>query len=196
MQEVFYEETAAVQSTGSAKTKYYIVKTLSVVSYTIAIIWLIISVMFFPTQGNVLINILFAAIPFVLFLASGIVLGKMKDKLYVDYDYTFVSGSIRFSRVIKNVKRKGILKFDTSNIERIGRYGSDTFERYILAREKKKMILTSNQTPDDGKSFYYIVANVGGIKYIFVLECTETFISYVIRYSNRTVIEDGFFNKK
>ncbi len=196
MQEVFYEETATVQSTGSAKTKYYVVKTFSVVFYTIAITWLIISVMFFPTQGNVLINILFAAIPFVLFLSSGIVLGKIKDKLYVDYDYTFVSGSIRFSRVIKNVKRKGILKFDTNNIEKIGKYGSDTFERYMLAPEKKKMILTSNQTPDDGKSFYYIVANVGGIKYIFVLECTETFISYVIRYSNRTVIEDGFFNKK
>lgn len=196
MQEVFYEETAMVQSSAPAKTKYYTVKTFSVISYTIAVFWLILSIMFFPLQGNVLVNVLFAAIPFVLFLLSGIVLGKMKDKLYVDYDYTFVSGSIRFSRVIKNVKRKGILKFDTTNIEKVGIYGSDTFDRYMLMPEKKKMILTSNKTPEDGKNFYYIVANVGGIKYLFVLECTEIFISYVIRYSNRTVIEDGFFNKK
>ncbi len=196
MQEVFYEETAMVQSSAPAKTKYYTVKTFSVISYTIAVFWLILSIMFFPLQGNVLVNILFAAIPFVLFLLSGILLGKMKDTLYVDYDYTFVSGSIRFSRVIKNVKRKGILKFDTTNIEKVGIYGSDTFDRYMLMPEKKKMILTSNKTPEDGKNFYYIVANVGGIKYLFVLECTETFISYVIRYSNRTVIEDGFFNKK
>ena len=196
MQEVFYEETALVQSTGSAKTKYYVIKTFSIVSYMIAIFWLIVSITFFPLKGNVLINILVAALPFVIFLVSGIMLGKMRDKMYVDYDYTFVSGSIRFSRVIKNVKRKGILQFDTGNIEKIGRYGSDTFERYMLAPEKKKIILTSNQTPDEGKDFYYIVANVGGIKYVFVLECTEVFISYVIRYSNRTVIEDGFFNKK
>lgn len=196
MQEVFYEETAMVQSSGSAKTKYYVVKTCSVISYTVAIFWLIIAILWFPTQGNVLINIIGAAIPFAIFLFSGILLGKIKDKLYVDYDYTFVSGSIRFSRVIKNVKRKGILLFETSNIEKLGKYGSETFERYLMIPEKKKIILTSNVEPDDGKSFYYIVANVGGQKYLFILECTETFISYVIRYSNRTVIEDGFFNKK
>ena len=196
MQEVFYEESAMVQSSGPAKTRYYIVKTFSVISYVIATVWGIIAVMLFPTQGNVLLNILFAALPFAVFLASGIILGKIKDKLYVDYDYTFVSGSIRFSRVIKNVKRKNILQFETSSIEKLGRYGSDTFERYMIMPDKKKVVLTSNIEPEDGKGFYYIVANVNGQKYIFVLECSETFISYVIRYSNRTVIEDGFLRKK
>nr|MBO4517747.1 hypothetical protein [Clostridia bacterium] len=196
MQEVFYEESAMVQSSGPAKTRYYIVKTFSVISYVIATVWGIIAVMLFPTQGNVLLNILFAALPFAVFLASGIILGKIKDKLYVDYDYTFVSGSIRFSRVIKNVKRKNILQFETSSIEKLGRYGSDTFERYMIMPDKKKVVLSSNIEPEDGKGFYYIVANVNGQKYIFVLECSETFISYVIRYSNRTVIEDGFLRKK
>lgn len=196
MQEVFYEETATVQNTGGAKSKYYVVKTLSVISYSVAVFWLIMAIMLFPLKGNILLNIVFAAIPFLIFLASGIVLGKMKDKLYVDYDYTFVSGSIRFSRVIKNVKRKGIIQFETGNIEKLGRFGSDTFERYMLMPEKKKQILTSNSEPYDGKNFYYIVANVGGIKYIFILECTEIFISNIIRFSNRTVIEDGFFSNK
>ena len=196
MQEVFYEESAMVQSLGPAKTKYYIVKTFSVISYVIATLWAIISFMLFPLNGEVLLNLLFAALPFAIFLVSGILLGKIKDKLYVDYDYTFVSGSIRFSRVIKNVKRKNVLHFETSSIEKLGKYGSDTFERYMLMPDKKKIILTSNSEPEEGKGFYYIVANVGGQKYVFVLECTETFISYVIRYSNRTVIEDGFFSKK
>ena len=84
MQEVFYEESAMVQSSGPAKTRYYIVKTFSVISYVIATVWGIIAVMLFPMQGNVLLNILFAALPFAVFLASGIILGKIKDKLYVD----------------------------------------------------------------------------------------------------------------
>lgn len=40
-------------------------------------------------------------IPVALFCFSGIVLGRMKNKMYVDYDYTFVTGSVRVSKVIK-----------------------------------------------------------------------------------------------
>ncbi len=196
MQEVFYEETAALQSVGAAKTKYYVIKTLSVVSYVIAIIWLIIGVTFFPLEGNVFLNILFAAVPFLLFLGSGIFFGKVKDRLYVDYDYTFVTGSIRFSRIIKNAKRKSILVFDTQNIERIGRYGSSTFQKYVALPNKKQIYLTSNATPSDGKDFYYMTVNVKGQKYLLILECSELFLSNILRFTGRLVFEDDFFNKK
>ena len=195
MQDVFYEESATMQNTGAAKTKYYICKTLSIISYVIAITWLIVTLITFPLEGNVLINILFAAIPFALFLASGILIGKLKDKFYVDYDYTFVTGSVRFSKVIKNVKRKNIIVSDTGNVEKIGRYGSDTFERYVAMPNKKQMVLTSNTETSPGKDFYYMVVNTNGQKYLFVIECTETFLSNILKFSNRTVFDDEFFAK-
>ena len=106
MQEVFYEESAVMQNTGSAKTKYYVFKTFSVVSYVLAILWLFLAFYFFPMEGNILLNLLFAALPFAVLLISGIFIGKVKDKFYVDYDYTFVTGSVRISKVVKNKKGK------------------------------------------------------------------------------------------
>ena len=113
-----------------------------------------------------------------------------------DFDYTFVSGSLRFSRVIKNVKRKKVLVFDTQNIDKIGRYNSDIFKRYESTPNIKKLVLTMNTEPQEGKDFYYLAVGVGGQKYLLVLECTELFISHIIRFSSRTVIEDGFLNKR
>ena len=195
MQEVFYEESAVVQNVGPAKTKYFIFKTFSIISYVIAILWLMLAIFAFPLEGNVLMNIVFAALPFVIFLLSGIFTGKIKDKFYVDYDYTFVSGSLRFSRVIKNVKRKSILVFDADCIEKLGKYGSGTYERCALSPDKKLLTLTSNVEASDGKEFYYIFAAVGGQKYLLILECTETFIANVIKFTKRTILEDEFFNK-
>ena len=102
MQEVFYEESAKQQSAGSAKTKFYMFKAFSIASYVIAVLWFIIVIGFYPVgEGNIWVNLIFMIFPFSLFLVSGILLGKFKERFYVDYDYTFVSGSIRFSKVIK-----------------------------------------------------------------------------------------------
>ena len=60
---------------------------------------------------------------------------------------------------------------------------------------KKQMILTSNAEPAQDKGFYYMVVNAGGQKYLFVIECTETFLSNILKFSNRTVFDDEFFAK-
>lgn len=197
MQEIFYEESVLTENKGSAKTKYYIIKTISVISYVLAGLWGIVMLFTFPFgQGNLLFNILFVLIPFALFIASGVISGKFKDKFYVDYDYTFVSGSIRFSKVINNIKRKNILVFDVQSIEKIGRCGSATFDRYSAMPDKKKLILTSNDAPIDGKDFYYMVVNTGGQKFMLIIECTETFLHNILRFSNRTIFDDEFFKKQ
>ena len=196
MQEVFYEESATMTKTGSAKTKYYILKTFSIISYVFAVLWAIIVFNFYQFSSNIVLDIIFILVPLILFIATGILLGRFKDKLYVDYDYTFVSGSIRFSKVIKNIKRKKVLVFDTANIDKLGKYGSDSFYRYESTPGIKKLVLTMNSEPQEGKDFYYLAVTVGGQKYLLILECTQIFISNIIRFSSRTVIEDGFFNKR
>ena len=197
MQDLFYEESVLTQNERSEKTKYYVFKTFSVVSYVIAVVWGIVMLMTFPFgSGNVLINILFVLIPLALFIASGIIIGKFKDRFCVDYDYTFVSGSIRFSKIIKNVKRKNIIKFEVQSIEKIGYYGNSFFDRYSAMSGIKKHILTSNTEPAEGKNFYYMVVNSGGQKYLFVLECTETFLHNILKFSNRTIFDDEFFKKQ
>ena len=107
MQDVFYEECAKIQNEKTSKNKYYFIKTFSVISYVLAVVWVIIVFYGFDFSGEgLLLKIIFVLLPLVMFILSGIFIGRIKDKMYVDYDYTFVSGSIRFSRVIKNIKRK------------------------------------------------------------------------------------------
>lgn len=196
MQEIFYEESAKIQEESSAARNYYIAKVFMVISYVLAVIWGVFCLTFIIDLKNILLSLIFSLIPLALFIVSGIILGKFKDKFYVDYDYTFVSGSIRFSKVIKNIKRKHIINFDTSDIEKIGLYGSELYEKYSKMPDIKTKILTSNSTPSEGKDFYYIVANVGGDKYVFIVECSELFIVNILKFTNRTVLDQEILNKK
>ncbi len=191
MQEIFYEESSNQRDVGSGKTKYYIFKVLSIISYIFVGLWALMFFIFFEFKGNILLNLVIALIPFAMFLASGILLGRFKDRFYVDYDYTFITGTIRFSKVIKNIKRKHIVSFETSDIEKIGKYGSETFNRYSLMPGIKSVVLTSNSIADENKEFYYIVANVNGEKKIYILECTETFIVNVLKFSKRSVLDEA-----
>lgn len=191
MQEIFYEESAKQRDAGSGKTKYYIFKTLSVISYVFVGLWVFLFFTFFEFKGNILLNLVIALIPLALFLTSGILIGKFKDRFYVDYDYTFISGTIRFSKIIKNIKRRHIVSFETSEIERIGKYGSDTFNKYSCMPDVKTVILTSNNTPDENKDFYYFVVAHEGSKKLYILECTQTFLVNVLKFSKRTVLDEA-----
>lgn len=196
MQEVFYEESSNIQKESAATKKYYVAKVIMTISYVIAVAWGIICLFFIIDLKHILSSLVFSLIPLALFITSGVILGKMKDKIYVDYDYTFVSGSIRFSKVIKNFKRKHVINFDTHDIEKIGLYESESFERYSKMPDVKIKILTSNSLSSEGKDFYYIVANTGGDKNLFVLECSELFIVNILKFSGRTVLDQELVNKR
>ena len=202
MQELFYEESATVIDEKPAKRKYNTFKILSIIFYVLALLWFLFIFNFvscYVTEGGVekvnLIELIFCWAIFILILGTGIVFSIFKNKCYVDYDYTFISGSIRIAKVINQVRRRLVIKFDTVNIEKIGRCNSATYNRYSLISGIKKKVLTQNSIAGKDKGFYYIVANVEGEKYLLVLECTPLFISNILRYSYKYVIEEEF-NKK
>lgn len=192
MREIFYEESAEIQNKKSASTKYNIFKVLSIVSYVLFVLWCVIVLTIYPLSGNVLVDIIGIILPMLAFLPSGIILGRIKNKFYVEYDYTFVSGSIRFSKIIKNTKRKLIIKFDVSSIEKLGKYGSQTFNKYEAMPGINKLILTSNYEATSGKDFYYLVINYAGAKKLLILECTEIFMVNILKFASKNIIEEDF----
>ncbi len=192
MQEIFYEESARLTNEKSASIKYNIIKILSISSYVILVIWLILSFNFYGLTGVWFIDLLFILIPAVMFLSSGIILGKLKNKMYVEFDYTFVSGDLRISKVIKNIKRRFVIKFDVKNIEKLGFYGNETFDRYSKMPGISKLFLTSNTVADYNKDFYYMVVNTQESKKLLIFECTETLIVNVIKFANKTILDEYF----
>lgn len=197
MQELFYEECALVQNAQSSTKKYNFFKGISIFFYCLIIIWTVAFVYLYVLDvNNLVFHFIFYLLPTAVFLASAILFGIFKNRFYVDYDYTFISGEIRVSKVIKNVKRRFIIAFDTSCIEKLGLYASKTFAYYGEMVGINKQIFTQNDLPAENKDFYYIVANVNGQKQLMIFECTETFIKNILKFSKKTVLEEELLRKK
>ena len=193
MQEVFYEETATLVNQEKAEKKYNFLKILSIVCYILFTLYAITLFTFFsPDPNNVAFSMVLSLFPLVILLASAIILGKIKNTIYIEYDYTFISGSIRVAKVIKDFKRRTIIKFEAYNIEKIGYYDSETYKKYDMLPGINKKILTHNLSPAENKNFYYIVVNVNGEKNLLIFECTKLFISNVLKFSRKTVLEARF----
>ena len=192
--ELLYEESAQTIDYISAKRKFNIVKAFSVISYVIAAIWLVIVWYFFDWNagGGIVFNIIVAFLPPAIFIVGGILLGKYKNRFYVDYDYIFISGTVQIAKIFNQSKRKEVLSFETREIEKIGMYASNTYEKYENFPGIVNSILTSNSTPADNKDFYYMVVNSQGYKYLLVFECTETFIVNILKFAKKNVLEQEF----
>ncbi len=196
MQDVFYEETATLLDDAKASRRFNIFRIISKICYILFTIYAIILVYFFgPEEKNVVFSIIASFLPLLIILAIAIVFGIYKNTLYVEYDYTFISGTIKVSKVIKNFKRKHVISFDTYNIEKIGYYDSPTYNKYQAMPGIDKKILTHNSMPIENKNFYYFVVNVNSQKHLLIFECTQQLIINVLKFSKKTVLEERFSNK-
>ncbi len=194
MQEVFYEESATLIDEEKATKKYNFYNLISKILYVIFTFYAIIVFLFFgPEPGFVVFSIILTFLPMIIILVMAIMCGRYKNTLYNVYDYTFVSGSIRVSKVIKDINRKSVIKFDTYNIERIGYFNSATYKKYESITGINKLVLTQNLIPAENKNFYYFVVNVNAQKNLLVFECTQQFIVNVIKFSKKTILEEEFF---
>lgn len=189
MKEVFYEETCFAVQSESKKKKIILFKILSLGCYVVS--FLLLLILYYMVQYLTLLNGLIVFTPPTIFLVMGIIINKLKDRLLVEYDYTFVTGSIRFSKVFNNVKRKNIISFDCTEIEKIGRYNSPVCNKYFLLDSVKKFFLTSNDEPAEDKGRFYIVTSKNTQKYIFILECTNEFLIHILRSTKSHAIEEG-----
>lgn len=192
MREIFYEETAMVNNPKKCSRRYNLLKILSIISYVFAVLNLYLAFAYPVIPDNILLSVIMAFIPVVFFVILGILFGKRKNLMYIEYDYTFVTGSVRISKVIANLKRKSLFVFEAKEIEQIGMYGSDAYLRYEKTPGIVKKILTSNETPNENKDFYYIVAVIEGEKHLFIIESTKLFISNILKFANRTILEKEF----
>ena len=174
MQEVFYEESSLLNKEKAALGKYRLLKTFSIISYVLAGLVVLMFFYFYNLENfSVLVFAISVLLPIALFLFFGIMLGRMKNSMYVDYDYTYVSGSIRISKIIRKIKRKNILKFEAGDIVQMGKYGS-------------------NQTPSDGCDFFYLQVNTEGSNKLLIFDCSEKFMATILRYSNKTILEKDY----
>ena len=192
MKDIFYEESAKTIDVKSARFKYNACNIVSILSIVALVCWIYLLLIGFEFgTGSLILNIIIISLPTIMFLSSAIILGIFKNRFYVDYDYTFISGQIRISKVVKEIKRYECITFECREIEKIGKYGSESYKRIEKMTGVTKMILTSNNVASEDKEFFYMTVNRDGKK-LLVFECSKTFISNVLQFTGRLVLEEGF----
>ena len=187
MQDIFYEESVATRNVSGSKIKLRVFRIASIFSTIMGILFVIL--LFFSSS---LFEIVLSAILMLLSFFSAYYYNRKKDTFNIDFDYTFVTGSIRISKVLNNKRRKNIVNFNTTEIITIGKANSQTYLRLTLDKSNKLIVATTNDTPDENKDFYYIHFSVGGERKLIVLECTELFMYHVLKHSNKSVLEQDF----
>ncbi len=190
MQDVFYEESTTLNNEKSENKKYGLIKFAAMITIFIAVFWAYLVIFFLDLRS--IFNILFfGVLPIVIFIFLGLYLGKIKDKFSVVYDYTFITGSVRISKVIRGVKRKSVINFECSEIEKMGKIDTDSYNSYLSQVNNGLDFIraTINVEPSYNKAFYYVVVNAMSKKTLIVLECSKEFIVNVLKFSKRSIVD-------
>ncbi len=192
MREVLYEESSTLINFKSAALKHNVFLVLSIISFMLIFPWILVFAPAWVYTSSVswILKAIFVVVPIVLLILLGFLSIKFKNKFFVEYDYVFVNGSIRFSKVIKHKNRKFITKFEATDIEKMGKVGSKTFYQYLERETIVTEVLTKNELPMTGKDFYYLLVNLGGQTTMYVIECTQNFLINVLKFSKGKSILD------
>ncbi|MBO5525827.1 MAG: hypothetical protein J5993_03670 [Clostridia bacterium] len=110
----------------------------------------------------------------------------------ISYDYSFVSGEFQASRVYNNKRRKFIVSFTNDEILKLGKVGSETYERLKADRNNREVVLTPNKKPMQGKEQYYLYLSTTYGKKIYVLECREKMMVLLLQGAKRGIVEEDF----
>lgn len=179
--EVFYEETAIYKNENLARKRYVVSFITALVFFVFAFLALIL-VLFSPTN-MVIVPIVFL----VLFLGLGIFFFIKRNRYKIDYDYTFVSGSLRISKVFNSVKRKLILKCESESVLGIGKYNNESFIRHKSNPMNKVVMAVANKEREE--DFYYILCRDNGVNTLFVLECSKKLIDNILFFTGKMIAD-------
>ena len=113
-------------------------------------------------------------------LSAGAAVGLFlfKDRLKVEYEYTFTNGTLDFARVFHNTSRKELGSMNVKNVAACGHVAHDSFNRYLSMQglEKKNWFLNR-----DGNLFYFYYEKNDG-KHMIIIEPSEEMVGMIRGY--------------
>ena len=195
--DAFYEESAICQKSAKESKKYKIINVIFWVCIVIFAVFLMQCVINIPwslsTEEDYMVLgfAIFCGVQSLAFGITAFILYKWKSRLNVSYDYAFVSGELRISKVININKRKLIARIDSADILQIGDTDNSGFDRLYADPNTKKWLCTPNEEAAEGKFFMYVLVGNNG-KDLYVLECRELLLMNVLKFARRGVLESDY----
>jgi len=148
---------------------YYLTAVVMVVSAIIAMFMLQVLMYGFEVFTLVL-ALLNAAIAVALFFT--------RDKLRMEYEYTFTNGALDFAQVFNNKKRKNLGSLNCKTVDVFGKVDSNAFRRYISMPNVKQTRWFLNR----GAELYFFYFQKEGNKRVIVFEPNEQLVEYIRFY--------------
>ncbi|MBQ7340110.1 MAG: hypothetical protein IJW43_04595 [Clostridia bacterium] len=188
MVEFVYDETVVDNNRESNKKKYNFYNVLGIILVLITAIWGGYVIAFIPTISYAFL--FFGLIPIIICILIIFFLFRKRDTYLVDYDYQFATGDVNISKVINYKKRKSGVSFRCVELDAIGLYDSERFNKFKSVPSVKTLYMTSNDSPCEGNDFYYVFYSRKEEKYLVILECSKRFVSCLINYSNKSIVDE------
>ena len=195
--EAFYEESSVDRNAARGKQIYQIVHIVSRVFLVIGILLLLFAFLNFPWNATTVevqglqLFFGFVGILGLTCLLTWFLFSKLKTRFNVSYDYCFVGGELRISKVFNVNRRRPVAQIDCNDMIQVGDVDNPSYDRFKADPTVKEVICTPNFEPTDGKFFMYVLANYNG-KTLFVLECRETLLMNIMKFAKRGVLESDY----
>ena len=198
--EVLYEESALNQKSKKLSKVYAAVNVIFWIAVVIAIWLFVTTVMSIPFKDAetseeeyqiAWINVIGQFVFIVLVVLFALFANFVKSRINISYDYAFVSGELRISRVVNINKRKFLCDINPEEILQIGDVEGSDFERLSSDPQTKTVVCTPNETAGEGKFFLYVLAVENGKK-LYVLECREELLLNMMQFLRRDILDRDY----
>ncbi|MCI5975642.1 MAG: hypothetical protein MRZ13_06195 [Clostridiales bacterium] len=202
--DVLYEESAVNANAAKGEKRYKILNLFTwffgVLALIFAILFVIglvsflmaMSAMKAEDRATAIGSLIFYFMMITLFGGPWLACFLMKRKINVSFDYTFVSGELRISKVFNVNRRKFLYRIDAESIQKMGDTDSPSFDRVISDPSVKKIVCTPNAEPSGGKFFLYIVTSESGGRRVYILECREELLINILKFVKRGILESDY----
>ena len=202
--DVLYEESAVNANAAKGEKRY---KILNLFTWFFGVLALIFAILFVIGLVSFLMamsalkaedraaaigSLIFYFMMITLFGGPWLACFLMKRKINVSFDYTFVSGELRISKVFNVNRRKFLYRIDAESIQKMGDADSPSFDRVISDPSVKKIVCTPNAEPSGGKFFLYIVTSESGGRRVYILECREELLINILKFVKRGILESDY----
>ncbi|MBE5787647.1 MAG: hypothetical protein E7324_08930 [Clostridiales bacterium] len=173
----FREEVVIKQKRGMETAMYAMANVMMVIFGVLAVMTFSSISMFLSTEGfsaNTIFNIV------ALLVDGGMCafLFLRKDRLKMEYEYTFTNGQMDFAQVYNNKKRKALGTMNIRNVEACGMVASGSFQRYITMQGVKRTNWFLNREAD----LLYFYFQKDGSKRMIIIEPSEEMIVLIKKY--------------
>lgn len=211
--DVLYEESAVNSNAKKGEKRY---KILNTISWIVGLFALISAFAFIMQLIGVLSTLNFKpsseeektaldmtrSLAFLtgmsLFFWGGIwlVLFSWKKRVNVSYDYIFVSGELRISKVFNVNKRKFLYRISSEEIIKLGDVDNGNYDRIRSDPNTKEIVCTPNSEAAEGKFFLYVHATSPAGKRLYILECREELLVNILRFVQRGTLESEYVSQE